>query len=94
MGLTESMLALVYALAMGLGIGATATVARRIGEGDPDGAARAAVQAIVLGVSLSLVIGVFGVIYAPRPPRPPRRCAAPRWPWRRCPAPSPACRRR
>jgi putative MATE family efflux protein len=65
-GLTESMLALVYALAMGLGIGATATVARRIGEGDPDGAARAAVQAIVLGLSLSLVIGVFGVIYAPR----------------------------
>ncbi|HEX2190072.1 MAG TPA: MATE family efflux transporter [Longimicrobiaceae bacterium] len=65
-GLTESMLALVYALAMGLGIGATATVARRIGEGDPDGAARAAVQAIVLGVAISVVIGVFGVAMAPR----------------------------
>ena len=48
------MLTIVYALAMGLSIGATATVARRIGEKDPDGAARAAVQAIALGVSLSL----------------------------------------
>jgi len=65
-GLTESMLALVYALAMGLGIGATATVSRRIGEGDPDGAARAAVQAIVLGLVLSVAIGVFGVAMAPR----------------------------
>jgi putative MATE family efflux protein len=65
-GLTESMLALVYALAMGLGIGATATVARRIGEGDPDGAARAAVQAILLGLAVSVVIGVAGVALAPR----------------------------
>ena len=48
-GLTESMLTIIYALAMGLGIGATATVARRIGEKDADGAARAAVQAIALG---------------------------------------------
>ncbi|HEV2145940.1 MAG TPA: MATE family efflux transporter [Longimicrobiaceae bacterium] len=65
-GLTEAMLALVYTVAMGLGIGATATVARRIGEGDPDGAARAAVQAILLGLGLSLVIGVAGVALAPR----------------------------
>ena len=53
-GLTESMLTMLYALAMGLSIGATATVARRIGEKDPDGAARAAVQAIALGVAVSL----------------------------------------
>lgn len=64
-GLTESMLTLIYALAMGLCIGATATVARRIGEKDPDGAARAAVQAIALGVGVSLVIGVAGGLAAP-----------------------------
>ena len=64
-GLTESMLTLLYALAMGLSIGATATVARRIGEKDPDGAARAAVQAIALGVGVSLAIGVAGFLAAP-----------------------------
>ena len=45
-GLTESMLTMIYTVAMGLSIGATALVARRIGEHDPEGAARAAVQAI------------------------------------------------
>lgn len=64
--LTESMLTLIYTVAMGLGIGATAMVARRIGEHNPDGAARAAVQAIILGVIASIVIGVAGVILAPR----------------------------
>src|SRR2546421_2250939 len=49
-GLTESMLTLVYALAMGLGIGTTAVVARRIGEKDREGAANAAVQATLLGI--------------------------------------------
>ncbi len=65
-GLTESMLTLVYAIAMGIGIGATATVARRIGEGDRDGAARAAVQSIGLGVVLSVAMGIAGVALAPR----------------------------
>ena len=51
-GLTESMLSFVYAVAIGLSVGATAMVARRIGERDADGAARAAVQAVVLGSSL------------------------------------------
>ncbi len=59
-GLTESMLTLVYSLAMGVSIGATALVARRIGEGDSEGAARAGVQSIALGVIVSLLIGVFG----------------------------------
>src|ERR1044071_8128172 len=45
-GLTESMLYFIYAIAIGLGIGATALVARRIGERDPGGAARTAVQSI------------------------------------------------
>lgn len=64
-GLTESMLTIVYALAMGLAIGATAMVARRIGERDTDGAARAAVQAISLAVLVAVVLGVAGVITAP-----------------------------
>ena len=64
-GLTESMMVLVYSLAMGLGIGATATVARRIGERDADGAAHAAAQAILLGLIVSAVLGILGVILAP-----------------------------
>src|SRR5512134_2750811 len=43
-GLTETLITLVYTIAMGLSIGVTATVSRRIGERDPQGAARAAVQ--------------------------------------------------
>ena len=57
-GLTESMMTLVYSLAMGLGIGATAIVARRIGERDAEGAAHAAAQAILLGLVLSTVLGI------------------------------------
>jgi putative MATE family efflux protein len=65
-GLTESLLTIIYALAMGLGIGATAVVARRIGEKDPEGAARAAVQALVLAVLVSVVLGTTGALLAPR----------------------------
>jgi putative MATE family efflux protein len=64
--LTESMLVIVYAFAMGLSMGATAVVARRIGEKDPQGAARAAVQAIVLGVALAVVVGVVGAWLGPQ----------------------------
>jgi putative MATE family efflux protein len=64
--LTESLLIIVYSFAMGLAIGASAIVARRIGEKDPSGASRAAVQAIVLGVALSAVVGVVGVAFGPR----------------------------
>ena len=63
-GLTESMLTLMYAVAIGLGIGATAMVARRIGEKNPEGAARAAVQAIALGLIVSVVVAVIGVSFA------------------------------
>ena len=65
-GLTESLLTVIYALAMGLGIGATALVARRIGEKDPEGAARGAVQALVLALLVSIVLGVTGALLAPR----------------------------
>lgn len=64
-GLTESVLALVYAVGVGLSIGATATVARRVGEKDMDGAARTATHAVYLGLAVSLLMGVPGVIFAP-----------------------------
>jgi putative MATE family efflux protein len=63
-GLTESVITLVYAVAIGLSMAATAIVARRIGEKDIQGAKEAAVQAIVLGVVVSLIVGVFGFIFA------------------------------
>src|SRR4028118_1477592 len=65
-GLTESMLAIVYAVAIGLSIGATATVARRTGEQDPEGAARSAAHAIYLGLAVSIVVSVVGIIFAPQ----------------------------
>ena len=65
-GLTESLLTLIYALAIGLSIGAMAVVARRIGEQNPDGAARAAVQAIALAALVSIVIAVVATPFAPR----------------------------
>jgi putative MATE family efflux protein len=65
-GLTESLLTLVYGVAIGLSIGVTATVARRIGEKDPERAAVAAVQAILLGLILALALGAVGVTQAPR----------------------------
>lgn len=65
-GLTESMLSLVFAVGMGLSLSTTAMVARRIGEKDPEGAAVAAVQAIALGVMVSLAIGLPCGVLAPR----------------------------
>jgi len=65
-GLTESLMTLVYALAIGLSIGAMAMVARRIGEQNPDGAARAAVQALALALVVSILIGAVGAPLAPR----------------------------
>lgn len=64
-GLTESWLVLVYALAMGLSIAATATVARRIGARDGESAARAAMQAILLALAVAIVIGIAGGTMAP-----------------------------
>ena len=63
-GLTESVITLVYAIAIGLSMAATAVVARRIGEKDVDGARKTAVQAILLGVMVSVIIGVIGLLYA------------------------------
>ena len=65
-GLTESMLALLYAAALGLGVGATALVARRIGEHDAGGASHTAGQAVMLGLFVALVLGTTGAVLAPR----------------------------
>lgn len=64
-GLTESMLMLVYAAAMGLGMSATAMVARRVGEKDPEGAAVAGVQSIALGMAFGLAMGLPCLLFAP-----------------------------
>jgi MATE family, multidrug efflux pump len=64
-GLTESMLSLVFAVGMGLSLSTTAMVARRIGEKDPDGAAVAGVQAITLGLIISVAIGIPCFLFAP-----------------------------
>jgi putative MATE family efflux protein len=65
-GITESILALIYAVAIGVSVSATAMVARRIGERDPEHAASAAVQAIALGVVLAIPIGITGALLAPK----------------------------
>jgi putative MATE family efflux protein len=63
-GLTEALVTVLYAVAIGLGMGVTAMVARRIGEKDPDAAAVVTGQAIWIGAALAVVIGVTGAIYA------------------------------
>src|SRR6476660_3728394 len=65
-GLTESMLTMVFAVAMGLSMATTATVARRIGEKDHHGASVAAVQSIILGVVASIPVGIVAIAFAPQ----------------------------
>ena len=60
-GITEALLTIVFTVALGLGMGTTAMVARRIGEKDAAGAARVAEQAILLGVCVALPIGLVGL---------------------------------
>ncbi len=63
-GLTESVITLVYAIAIGLSIAATAVVARRVGEKDLKGAREAAMQAILLGIAVAVSIGIIGFLYS------------------------------
>ena len=63
-GLTESVITLVYSIAMGLSLATTAMVSRRIGEGDHERASIAAVQAIAITFFFSLVISIAGVVFA------------------------------
>jgi putative MATE family efflux protein len=62
-GLTESVITLIYAVAIGLSIAATAIVARRVGEKDLKGASNAAVQVIFLGVFVAIIISIIGIMY-------------------------------
>jgi putative MATE family efflux protein len=64
-GLTESLLSLIFSVAMGLSLSTTAMVARRIGEKDPEGAAVAGVQAIALAFGVSVLVGVPCFFFAP-----------------------------
>jgi putative MATE family efflux protein len=63
-GLTESVITLVYAIAIGLSMAATAVVARRVGEKDLKGAREAAMQAILFGIAVAISIGVVGFLYS------------------------------
>src|SRR5262245_44243582 len=65
-GITEGMLVMVFAVAMGLSMGTTAVVARRTGEQDKAGAAQAALQSIILGVAIALLIFAVAFPIAPR----------------------------
>ncbi len=64
--LTESVVTILYAVAIGLSMATTAMVARRIGEKDTDGARAAAVQAIYIGAGLSLLTAIGGSVFAPQ----------------------------
>src|SRR5436190_15597923 len=64
-GLTESLLSLVFAVGLGLSLSTTAMVARRIGEKDPQAAAVAGVQAIALGLAVSALVGIPCLVFAP-----------------------------
>jgi putative MATE family efflux protein len=63
-GLTESVLTIIYSLAIGISMAATALVARRVGEKNPEGAAKAGMQALIVSVIVTLIISIPGFIYA------------------------------
>jgi putative MATE family efflux protein len=64
-GITESLMVLIYAVAMGLSIGAAAVVARRIGEKDDDGAAHAAAQGLIFGLVVAALFATIGILFGP-----------------------------
>ncbi len=63
-GLTESFLTIVYSVAIGLSMAATAMVARRIGEKNPDAAAKAGAQAGLLSFAVTILISITGIFFA------------------------------
>ncbi len=65
-GITESLMTVMYALAIGLSIGAAATVARRVGEKDLDSAGRSAVQSVLMGIGAAAIFGTIGILFGPQ----------------------------
>jgi len=63
-GLTESVLTIIYSIAIGMSMAATAVVARRIGEKDPVAAAKAGMQAIVVALLVNVVLSALGIYFA------------------------------
>lgn len=63
-GLTESVLTILYSIAFGLSMAATALVARRVGEKNAEGAAKAGAQAIIVGITISVLISIAGIFFA------------------------------
>jgi len=65
--LTESVLSIIYSVAIGISMAATAVVARRIGEKNKDEAAHSAVQSIWLALGITIIVSVAGFVFAPAP---------------------------
>lgn len=63
-GLTESVITIVYSVAIGLSTAATAVVARRIGEKNPDAAAHAGAQSLLIAFAVTALISIAGIVYA------------------------------
>src|SRR5688500_16155490 len=63
-GLTESVITIVYSIAIGLSAAATAIVARRIGEKNPEAAAHAGAQSLIVALIVTVVLSILGVVYA------------------------------
>ncbi len=63
-GLTESVLTIIYSLAIGMSMAATAMVARRVGEKNPEAAAHAGIQAILVATIVTVLISIVGFIFA------------------------------
>ena len=63
-GLTESVLSVIYSIAIGMSMAATAVVARRVGEKDPKAAAKAGMQALVIALIINIPIAILGIMYA------------------------------
>jgi len=63
-GLTESVLTVIYSLAVGMSMAATAVVARRVGEKNPAAAAKAGIQAVLIAFAINVIISIAGFIYA------------------------------